>query len=106
MADLMKQSYKGSHKFNLYVVGVVLLNKFLNPVAKEDAKVIQNVKDLFVSALNDVEMESLYKNLLVAIVKGDKFDFEQFLGAESDDPNYVVRLKKVFYQFLLIIICF
>ena len=51
-------------------------------------------------------METLYKNLLVAIIKGDKFNFKQFLGAESDDPNYPVRLKKVFYQFLLIVICF
>ena len=54
MAELMKRSYKGSLKFNLYVVGVVLLNKFLNPVTKEDERVIENVKILFIDALNEV----------------------------------------------------
>lgn len=106
ISALMKQTFKGSSKFNLYVVGVVLLNKFINPVSKEDAKVIQNVKDLFMKALSKVQMSDLYKRLLFAIIRGDKFNFMQFLGDDITDPNYETRLKKVFYQFLLIAICF
>jgi hypothetical protein len=106
IAGLMKQAYKGSTKFNLYVVGVVLLNKFINPVSKEDANVIQNVKNLFMDALKKVEMSPLYQKLLFAIIRGDRFNFKKFLGEEITDPNYETRLKKVFYQYLLIAICF
>jgi hypothetical protein len=106
IASLMKQGYKGSTKFNLYVVGVVLLNKFINPVSKEDANVIQNVKNLFMDALKKVDMTPLYQKLLFAIIRGDRFNFKQFLGEEITDPNYETRLKKVFYQYLLIAICF
>jgi hypothetical protein len=106
IASLMKQSFKGSSKFNLYVVGVVLLNKFINPVSKEDANVIQNVKNLFMDALKKVSMTPLYQKLLFAIIKGDRFNFKQFLGEEIADANYETRLKKVFFQYLLIAICF
>jgi hypothetical protein len=106
ISELMKKSYKGSAKFNHYVVGVVLLNKFINPVSKEDERVIQNVKNLFMQALNNVQISDLYKKLLFAIIRGDRFNFKQFLGDDITDPNYETRLKKVFYQFLLIAICF
>jgi hypothetical protein len=106
MSQLIKRDYKGSTQFNLYVVGVVLLNKFLNPISKEDANIIQNIKNLFIKAIESVQMPELYKSLLLAITRGDRFNFKEFLGGATDDPNYEVRLKKVFYQFLLLAICF
>ena len=107
MVEIIKRQYNGSQKFNHYVVGVVLLNKFINPVSKEDANLIQNIKNLFIKALESVEMAPLYKQLLLAIIRGDKFNFKKFLGDENTtDPNYETRLKKVFYQFLLLSVCF
>ena len=107
ICDLINKPYKGSLKFNHYVIGVVLLNKFINPVSKEDANLILNIKNLFTKAITSVEMTPLYKTLLITIIKGDKFNFKKFLGEEgNEDVNYETRLKKVFFQFLLISICF
>ena len=106
ISSLMAQTYQGNANFNLYVVGIVLLNKFINPVSEEDTKVVQNVKNLFMKALSNVQMSDLYKKLLFAIIRGDRFNFQKFLGDDIKDPNFDTRLKKVFYQFLLIAICF
>jgi hypothetical protein len=106
MKSLIQAKFKNSHSLNLYLVGTILINKFVNAVSKEDKNILENIKQAFIDALSKVALNEHYRELLYAIIKGNKFEFSAFLGDISDNPNFAVRLKKVFYQYLLLVFCF
>jgi hypothetical protein len=97
---LFDKSYNGDLNLQLYMIGVVLINKFVNSVGKEDTSVVNNLKKSYLSAFAQVNANPQYMELLKIIVDDNSLSYSQFIDSDGD-KQFEVRLRKTFLQYML-----
>jgi hypothetical protein len=95
----------GEKRLQLYMIGVALINKFVNSVKQTDAAVVQNLKNSYIAMFDQLAVNPQYVELLRIIVNDHSFSYTKFM-ADDNDIQYEIRLRKTFLQFLLIAILF
>jgi len=103
--EIFDRAQGGEKRVQLYMIGVALINKFVNAVKQTDAAVVQNLKNSYISMFDQLAVNPQYVELLRIIVNDTSFSYSTFMVGEQD-PQYEIRLRKTFLQFLLVCILF
>ena len=60
--------YQGSTHMQKYLVGVAMINKFVNDVQKEDESVVRNLRNSYLQAFEQLDFDASYLKLLTIIM--------------------------------------
>jgi hypothetical protein len=105
MNGLFSGDYNGNKKMQQYMIGVALINKFVNSIKTTDEAVVQNLRKSYIASFENTNFNPHYIQLLKIIVDDTTLDFSNFIGGDVD-KKYEVRLRKTFLQFMLVSIIF
>lgn len=106
---IFEEKFKGNLAFSRYMIGVTLINKFVMSKASSDQSILLCFEEMFIKLFENIQCDAEYKKLLLTIIRNDKFNFGEHLtsaGSKSEISIFENRLKKLFYQFLLLVYCF
>jgi hypothetical protein len=89
----------------MYILASEFINRFVNVEEKEK----QTLKTMYTGAKELIEqlpISQLMKTTLNKIMDGNIFDFAQFMQEGEADREFPELLKKLFYQHMVIAVCF
>jgi hypothetical protein len=89
-----------------YLFACVLINKFINDVREEDARMMMAVKENCLAKLPHLGLNGSQMELCKIIIKAEAFNFTEFMQESERDREFGSRLRKLFYQYLAIYACF
>ena len=65
---IFQSDYQGSKPMQMYLVGVAMINKFVNEVQKEDEFIVRNLKNSYLQAFESLDFDANFLKLLKIIL--------------------------------------